>query len=909
MPILINRETGAAENVPESAAQSTHDVPLNDPEGKPVIAPADQAAQLLQQGYSQPSTQQLHSLLETTKYGTTEETAKAALEQAASAGTFGLSTGLEEMQGVRPYDIRKRREVLEAQHPELAIGATAAGLLGTAGIGEGALLEKAGAKVAEKTAQALGESAAARIGSQAAKAAVENAVYAGGDEASKMFMGDPNQTVETAAANIGMSGLLGAGFGAGIGGASELWKSTAGKSVEGLMAAMQNRSAGLPIELKTAANLDLAPEIESALGGGPKAQEAAATLMESQTKAGGKFQDAMANFKRQVSDALGESFGKTASDIEDLQHLSSYETGKTFQKALGDEIAEKVEPISKKYDEITEKFKNTQLTEADKNTIASQVADAINEQGLAKGPNDSALKLANKVLEQLPKQETVQDLRKYAQGLYQAAPFGSETYQIGKTLRNIISGVQDSIIGREAGADFALTQAEYGRFKGLLQELNDRLHLGREGKAGAQTFVEALRSMEPESVVKRLGLKDDVNLQKLLGEHFPGTAELARQQEISGLLKKSLNKNGELDSNKLLKNVSALSPELKSYLVPEAAAQRIDAIKQLLQRLPQRMNPSGTAKTLDALWSKIPASASAMAAMITGHSPIAGAIVGQMAHYLGRELPDAVKLSMLKYMGSAERISAPGFKAATELASAMLKGEQKLDKSVSEVLGGKAADITEPSAKELERLKDQVDKLTADPNKLLDAQNHIGHYLPDHGAVLSMTAARNLQYLASLRPNTEALTPFDGKRVASNEQEADYEQALIIAQAPLTVLKDVKNGSITQKQLQHLQVMYPGLYQRMVNKLGQQMYQNEKLDSVPYKTQLGLSAFMKQPVSASLAPQAIMSAQLSSLQAPQPQKQPSPTGSGSRLQKLDRMPAAYATPAQSRDMHRAGFRQ
>lgn len=921
MPVLFNKELGAVETVaPETADQllqtGSHEIPLNDPDGNPVSAPVSEAASLMQQGYTQPHPEQLTSLLEQAKYGSGEQQAIAATEGAASALTFGASTAAEQVFGVRPYDIRKRQE----HNPATATTGEVAGLVAGTLLGAGApaLIEKAGLRAAELASKAAAEGAMNRIGSMSVRAAVENAAFQSGNEVSKMFMGDPTQTVETAAADIGLSGLLGAGLGAGIGSTSEFWKATAGKKIDSVLSALRNRSTGLPVELKTAANIDLSPEIEAALGDNPQAKQVAAELFESQTKAGAKYQQAIGNFKTQASDALGQAFGKTSDDITDLQHLSGYETGKTFQRALSDEIAAKVEPISAKYDEITEKFEKAVLSEADKSDIANRIASTITEQGLDKGPNEAALKLANKVLEQLPKQQTVQDLRAYAQGLRTTAPFGSEQYQIGKVLRSIFNDAQDTVVGREAGnaglADiFRQTQSEYSRFKGLLGDLNDRLHLGREGRAGASTFSAALRSMEPEAVVKRLGLKDDVSLQQLLQQQFPQTAELAKQQEISGLLKKTLDKNGNIDPNKLVKAVKGLSPELKGYLISPEATNRIEAIQNLLNRMPQRMNPSGTAKTLDALWSKVPASGAAMVAMLTGNNPILGAIIGQITHSLGREVPDAVKLAMLKYMGSSAEISASGLKAAASLARKTISAEKKLDVSAKEVFGGKVADIKQPSSEQLSKLKKQVDEFTANPEKLMDQHDHTGHYLPEHGAVISMTAARNLQYLATVRPNTAPLSPFSGKQVASNEQEGNYNNALQIAEAPLIVMPKVKDGSITQQDLQHLRAMYPALYQRMGQKLQQQMIEASKDGevTVPYKTQIGLSVFMGAPLTLGMTPIAIQSTQNRGRAPSVPgldQRGPSSTGSGSRLQKLDKMPGLSASPGQMRQMNRAGIR-
>lgn len=196
------------------------------------------------------------------KYGTTGQQIKTGLEGAASAATLGLSTGVERAMGVKPEDIQRRREVNPGVH---AIG-QAAGLVGSAfipGVGEAAgveaLAEGANAArvinplSAQSIMSGIGEAAAklgpagegitARLASHGIKGAAETALFQGGDEISKMMTSDPNQSLQTAAVNVGLAGILGGATGSAFGAVSPLWEAAEGSKVGQMIQDFKGRAA------------------------------------------------------------------------------------------------------------------------------------------------------------------------------------------------------------------------------------------------------------------------------------------------------------------------------------------------------------------------------------------------------------------------------------------------------------------------------------------------------------------------------------------------------------------------------------------------------------------------------------------------------------------------------------------
>jgi hypothetical protein len=173
---------------------------------------------------SQEASDEIGSWIKEEKYGGIGQQALSAVEGAASAATFGLSTGVQEALGVNMEDVQGRRE----ENPISYAAGQIAGLVGTSGLGSlpkgaGFAVEAAGTAAAR--ALGMGEATAlAKVGTQAAKLAVENMLVTSGDEVSKMFSDDapPTEAAQTALLNIGLSGLIGGGLGAGFGAVSPL---------------------------------------------------------------------------------------------------------------------------------------------------------------------------------------------------------------------------------------------------------------------------------------------------------------------------------------------------------------------------------------------------------------------------------------------------------------------------------------------------------------------------------------------------------------------------------------------------------------------------------------------------------------------------------------------------------------
>lgn len=203
MALLINKQTGLAEEVPlaqaRELASTSHRIPVRTPEGEVVSTEASELPDLLKEGYQHIGSEESQKLLKKAKYGTSSQQLKTAAEGAADVLSGGFSTKAEtDLLGVSSEDIKAREE----ENPKSRLAGEAAGLL--AGEAMPLSAPAISARAAAKLVKAEHGIAAAR----AAKDAFVASSAAAADEVHKMFVQDPHQTVTSALAHVGLSGLM-----------------------------------------------------------------------------------------------------------------------------------------------------------------------------------------------------------------------------------------------------------------------------------------------------------------------------------------------------------------------------------------------------------------------------------------------------------------------------------------------------------------------------------------------------------------------------------------------------------------------------------------------------------------------------------------------------------------------------
>ncbi len=279
----------------------------------------------------------------------------------------------------------------------------------------------------------------------------------------------------------------------------------------------------------------------------------------------------------------------------------------------------------------------------------------------------------------------------------------------------------------------------------------------------------------------------------------------------------------------------------------------------------------------------------------------AGAVIGP--HAIG-PLFDHIMPAILRRVADLPG-SGAGLRDAVQFGGKIVRGENLLGKTVKATVEGGTAAALAPDVKQREKLKEHLDELQQNPEQMLQIGGQLGHYMPDHATNLGMIAQRNVQYLQSLKPNTQPPLPLDKELVPSSTQDAAYNRALDIANNPMLVLSAAQKGMLTTADLTHLSVMYPQLLKRMQGQISQALTNKKhNLEAVPYKTRLSLSAIMAQPLDSTMTPQSIQSSMRVAPMAPMAPSQPK-AGARHSMASLSKLSATYSTPQQARQQYRA----
>lgn len=900
---------------PPQPVDETAAINVRNPEGHIVSIPKHQAEDAYNAGFQPVTDAETLADYNNDKYGTAGQQLVTGLEGAAKAATFGLSSGIEKAYGVKPEDIAQREEI----NPGAGFLGQTTGLVGSmlTGEGEGALLSKLGEAGAEAVGLGAPATLTAKIGSGAVKAAIENAGVSAGDENSKLILGDPNQSVASAAANIGLSGLIGAPFGAGIGALNPLWEAASKSKLGQTLAGIQDRLGGVEGQtpdpmgklLDTAGVTDLEPQQRAALSNNPTARQASIDLLDSGTGSGTEHTEAMTRLNNKFKDVAAEALGKSPEDLENLKNVSAKSTGEDIGQTISDGIEKQYAPVKEAYEEVSRKFKGAELDQGDQMKLNEDLAK-LRDAGVS--PEAPESKLLDRVMREAPGLKNLEQMRNYISSLNNETSGIAQQplWRIGRAIKGAFGDAESSILDKNvlATGDADLFQkhldAKAG-YKAVMDKINtidSRLNVPKWNGPG--TFIKNLRDMDGETVLGRLNPKNKASIISELHANFPEVAGKVQDYHLGQLTKSSLGSDGKINVTKLSNNIDKLSPEVRSFAIPHGASEQIGALRQILQSAPSKIGKSGTSKALDSMWSKGLSSTMGAVSAITGHNPIMGSIIGHIGKLLGRDVPDAAKLGLLKFLGSDAPVNPSAFKSAVDYIHTAIKGESMINSGVKAVFKAGREVLPQsviPSQSDRDKLDKQLKSIQKDPGQMNKVGGQVVHYMPDHGQQLSSVAAGAVSYVNSQRPVTARSAPLDSPNKPSSIENAKFQNILNIALSPQTVISKIPSGRITPADTQALQAMYPALYNKYQQKLTNEMIEHtSKGNSVPYTTKLGLSMFMGQPLDSTMTAAGIVGAQPKQPQQ-SPQSQPGKPPAASSVKGLAKLPNDYKTATQARE--------
>ncbi len=823
----------------------------------------------------------------------------------------------------------------------IASGNLAAEAAAEAGAGAGLTgAELATSVNAARAAQLAKFTAMQRISAAAIKAGIETAVYSGANETAKMIFRDPEQTLGTAAANIGLSGLLGYGLGAIGGGAGELWASKFGPKIktnlEAVNDAIDNPDAPTvatpegsnePISNAEAIkefNPNAAEVLQSSdrLGIEPTEgmldKDSVTGHIETELAKQNTIPGRMMNSKLENIDETLAGHGKDL--LSEASPNSQAVDGKTIREDILDVRKKAHDALSARYDAEKPHFVAMELTPEAK---AEAVASTLNNEYVKEFPDSPIAKQATQIADDISKLKNVNSVKLYRTGLnndLEKAKTGSDgnIISILKSAKDALTalrerGIQESAtavaaedgdpIAAETIARLRQLDSDYAIDKAETMQTGQALGVGNTKNIGALAAKLEKLNLKDESLAGKVFDPDNVEKTKFFKDTYPDQYEIARKAKLKEILEKSIDTSqGGREKFSVQRfmtqlNDKNMNPEPREMLFP-GQAEKIHDIRTVQSNFPGPFNTSNTAAALG-FFDKIGNNAIDFAKLgVTKAIPFVKDLV--------KSGDEASQIATAKLLSSGGTPANPsGFKSMMDYISQAIKGNNLINRTVDSLFEGAALPLSShilQSDKDREKLDKNLQALQSNPSPLFDIHGDLGHYLPDHAAQAAQTASNAVNYLNSLRPGTTQPNPLDKPVEPTVIQKEAFNQALDIANQPLSILKSLKDGTITPIQIKHLQAIYPGLYQKISQKLTNGIIDsvhNEK--NIPYHTKMGLSLFLGQPLDSTMTPQGIMAAQSQMQQAPMPQQQQMlRQGHHSSMKNIGKLATQDQTPQQAR---------
>ena len=866
------------------------------------------------------------------KYGGIGQQALGALETAASSATFGLSKGAERLLGVNPEDIRGREEAL---NPVLSFGANVAGLF--APTGAAGLLGKAGMGAAKVAGLGAASTLGTKLASGAVKGFVEGALFQGGNEVAKMLLSDPKQTVGSAAASVGLAGLIGAPFGAAGEGAKALWQAKFGPKVQSNLERAASELSGSADDATGALteSFDLTAPKPNIAEIQQSAKRLGVDLSAGTVSNNSVVQNMEANLARRptISGAIADAdYKKTFKRLEavskevlsEATDKTQYEVGKELKQGVIDSLETRLKPIEESYSKLRPQLKRIEIGPEIKQAFSESVA-AAPEISYSKPLQTEA----NQIVESLGRVKNLDQLKDFGTKINN--DLTNALASVDNNRAGLLLKVKDSIKQlRDAairGAEFEgkaspdtilklrAADADYAGYKALLKQLGVEGGLGKPGTA--RGLLEKFKSISNENFAKnRIFDPQDYDALKFFKQNFPEQFNLARQLKLSDIAEKSLSeaqgKGAQFEIGTFLRQVSdkKMGPEVRDLLFGADKVAKLNDIKTIFQAIPGNPNPSGTsyAQAFGKLFSpegvmqNITDAAQFAFLKAQPHLLKAAALAGD---------EEAAHLGILQFARQADSgVDAGSLKQTVDFIGKVIRGEKdmsKAAKSLFEVQGAVLSSRLLPDEKKRERLDNMLAELQLNPNPIVKVGDQVGAYMPDQAGALAEVSMNAVNYLNALRPESPKQNPLDDDMEPNAVEKATYARALEIAEQPLVVMESIKDGELTDADVTHLKNIYPGLYDRMSQKImGSMVDHLSKKEKIPYKTRLGLSVFLGQPLDYTMQPKSILAAQPKPMQQQEQAAAKQTTRRGS-MKDIGKLAQQNQTPQQARITNRNGF--
>lgn len=830
---------------------SDSSVTVKTPYGEYGTVPQDQLGEALKVGYVVPSNEEITGHNNHIQYGTGfANTAKAFGAGALRGGSFGLSDeALTGSGAAHPETLKQLKE----QNP------IASTLGEVTGIGASALLApevspvglvgKLGSGIAEAATPVIGEGAslAGRILAKAPAAAlgsaVEGGLYGAGQAVTENALGDTDLNAQKVLAHVGMGALLGGAFGAGL------------KGLE----------LGLPETVESAQKslTKFNDYLKGDTGVGPLGRAYAQT---SSFVSGKPYEQILEGIRNR---------GSLIENPETRQAMASEFSGNLSEHFDQLKNAVKVANKDIRPQEIDNLLKDVPA-QAPKDTMINTVSEMRNmAQKMRDEPDlysayyprtleSIADRIGPKVTADSTASDIYKELNSLKQRLDQDIPYGkmvSPADQLAvrevKTLRGAIKDTLESQeLWGEAGARQAAfndAQREFQQLTGGVNSAFKKHFLEKTSTAGGSlaykisptkvaTFLKQTNSINGE--VKAQALSDFIDTShKLLNEiestykSTPASASF-NKQDISRLIDKSKSVMSEnVKQAELAKNLGYLGGGAHNSYLGEHAAIGFGL-----------------------------------------HNPVLGA--GIEAFSLARNPALAIqRLSKIEKMvnkttnlinKSTSALFKTGVKVSDEY-TGYLAGVKVSD----EYAGYLGAKLGQPSKEEHADVVKTVNEFASNPEKFI---NHLDEVTrssfeaaPKITGSMHQAVSTAIGFLSSKIPRDPNLKMLSQKYEPSKAEIDLFNRYYTVVEDPLSIMNQVKYGTLTKQSMEALTTVYPKLYDELKANILDHLTTHiaKEKAPLPYQLKLSLGMFLGEDLDNSTSAQSILSSQMALQQAPQ----------------------------------------
>lgn len=257
----------------------------------------------------------------------------------------------------------------------------------------------------------------------------------------------------------------------------------------------------------------------------------------------------------------------------------------------------------------------------------------------------------------------------------------------------------------------------------------------------------------------------------------------------------------------------------------------------------------------------------------------------------GSKDPSIMRLMTYKVLSGNAPVNAEGFRAGVNYIDHAARGVKTVTRKVETLFDSapakKAVLDLKAEDEKRKRFENKISKL--DARQMLEAENTLAHYMPEHASSLVSAMANVGTYLKQNFPNGPTIA---GKPQVSNIERARYNRTVDIARNPLIVLDHLNHGTLIPKDVQDISAMYPQVFKQIQKSLLDKVIDLKlKNHNLTMSQKMGLSLMLGAPIDKSLSPSGIMSRQM-------PLKMPQVNPSAGALKTLKKLPGLEQTLGQ-----------